>query len=207
MKSLVMLLAVALVGSAFAAEIVLQPDPGTGKDAMLNASSPSTNYGTYTRLMVNYGTGRTVRGIVEFTGISTIPANSTVNSAKLELWKQYTNNPNDQFGIYRVTASWQEMVVTWANQPAHNSTAYVKTLVQGGKWYEWDVKTLVQEWVNRTYPNYGFKLIRDNESGGAWPYFVSSDYATATYRPKLTVNYTPSGVAPTSMGKLKALFQ
>ncbi|MEE8639674.1 MAG: DNRLRE domain-containing protein, partial [bacterium] len=109
--------------------------------------------------------------------------------------------------IYRVTATWAEMTVTWTNQPAHNSTAYATTLVQGGKWYAWDVKTLIQDWVNATYSNYGFKLIRRNEAGGAWPYFVSSDYPTGTNRPKLTVDYTPTAIAPASVGKVKALFK
>lgn len=207
MKRLAILLAVFLAASAFGATLVLQPDPDTGKDSMLDSWYPTRNWGASSLLMVNYGRGKKVRGIVEFTGLSAIPANSKVNSAKLELWKQQSNNPNDNFGIYRVTASWQEMLVRWDTQPAHNSTAYAKTLVQGGKWYEWDIKTLVQEWVNRTYPNYGFKLIRDDEGGDYWPLFVSSDFRTSDYRPKLTVDYSPTGVMPTSMGKLKALFQ
>jgi hypothetical protein len=207
MKGLALFLAVVLAaGTAFGASLVLQPG-SEGKDSMLNLNSPTTNYGSSSRLMVNYGTGRTVRGIVEFAGLSAIPSGSTVNSAKLELWKMYTNNPNDNFGIYRVTATWAEMTVNWSNQPAHNSTAYAKTLVQGGKWYEWDVKTLIQEWVSGTYTNYGFILKRDNEAGGAWPYFVSSDYPTGTYRPKLTVDYTPTAIAPASVGKVKALFK
>jgi hypothetical protein len=200
------LAAISLATAAFAAELVLQPDPGTGKDAMVYLQSPTRNYATYQYLMVNYGTGRTVRGLVEFTGLSAIPANSTVNSATLALWINYSNRPNDNFGIYRITASWSETTVNWSNQPAHFATAYVKKMITGGGTYTWDVKTLVQQWVNRTYPNYGFKLIRDNESGGAWPYPVSSDYATAANRPKLTVNYTPTAVAPTSMGKVKALY-
>jgi hypothetical protein len=192
--------------TALAVELVLQPG-SEGKDSMLYLNSPGTNYGNSTRLMVNYGTGRTVRGIVEFTGLSAIPANSTINSAKLELWKLYTNNPNDNFGIYRITATWAEMTVNWTNQPAHNSTAYAKTMINNGKWYAWDIKTLVQDWVNATYTNYGFILKRDNEAGGAWPYFVSSDYPTGTNRPKLTVDYTITAIAPASVGKVKALFK
>lgn len=207
MKGLAIFLALLLTAAtALAVELVLQPG-SEGKDSMLALPYPTTNYGSATRLMINWGTGRTVRGIVEFTGLSAIPANSTINSAKLELWKLYTNNPNDNFGIYRVTAAWQEMTVTWTNQPAHNTTAYTKTRVLGVKWVEWDVKTLVQDWVNATYTNYGFILKRDNEAGGSWPYFVSSDYPTGTNRPKLTVDYTVTAIAPASVGKVKALFK
>jgi len=157
--------------------------------------------------MVNYGTGRTVRGLVEFTGLSAIPKNSTVNTAKLELWVNYSNRPNDNFGIYRITASWSETSVNWSTQPAHHATAYDKKLVNTGGWFTYDIKTLVQQWVNETYPNYGFILKRDNESGSSWPYFVSSDYATAGNRPKLTVDYTLTGIAGTSIGKVKALYR
>jgi hypothetical protein len=193
-----------VVGTAFGVELVLQPG-SEGKDAMLNRYSGTTNYGTYTQLMVNYGSGRAVRGIVEFEGLSAIPKGSTVNSAEIELYS-WANSPNDYFGIYRVTEAWQEMTVTWSNQPAHYATAYAKILVPSSGTYKWDVKTLVAEWVAETYTNYGFILKRDNEENASWPYFCSSDHATYAH-PKITVDYTPSAVAPTSVGKVRALFK
>jgi hypothetical protein len=191
-------------GTVFATELVLQPG-SEGKDAMLNRYSGTTNYGTYSQLMVNYGSARAVRGIVEFEGLSAIPQGSTVNSAEVELYS-WANSPNDYFGIYRVTAAWSETSVTWSNQPAHFATAYVKVLVPSSGTYKWDVKTLVAEWVAGTYPNYGFILKRDNEELSSWPYFCSSDHATYAH-PKITVDYTLVGIAPTSMGKVKALFR
>ena len=204
-KSLVVFLAVLLAaGTVFATDLVLQPG-SEGKDSMLNINSPTGNYGTYTQLMVNYG-AVAVRGIVDFEGLSAIPKTSTINSATVELYSR-ANSPNDYFGIYRVTAAWEEMAVTWTNQPAHFATAYAKLLVPTTGHYNFDVKTLVAEWVAGTYSNYGFILKRDNESGSSWPYFCSSDHATADWRPKITVDYTLVGIAPTSMGKVKALFR
>ena len=206
MKGLAVLFAVLLAASAFGASLVLQPDPAAGKDGMLNMNSPTTNYGTYPQLMVNYGAGRTVRGIVEFTGLSAIAKGSTINTAVIELYSR-ANSPRDNFGLYRITAAWQEMVVTWSNQPAHFATAYAKVSVPSPGFYKWDVKTLVAEWVAETYTNYGVILKRDNEAGSSWPYFCSSDYGTATWRPKITVDYTLSAISPTSMGKVKALYR
>ena len=204
---LIIVFAAALAASAASAAVLILQPGAEGKDARLDTRIPYTNYGTSPFLTVNRNPNWPNRGIVEFTGLSAIPAKSTINSAKLVLWKADGNKPKDNFGIYRVTASWQEMAVTWTNQPAHNSTAYAKTFVLGARWYEWDVKTLVQEWVNRTYPNYGFKLIRDNESGDLWPMFVSSDYRTGTNHPQLLVYYTGIAVAPASLGRVKALFR
>lgn len=205
MKWLGIFLAVFLVGTAIAAELVLQPG-SEGKDSMLNRYSGGNNYGSSSQLMVNYGTGRAVRGIVEFEGLSAIPKGSTVNSAVIELYSR-ANSPRDYFGIYRVTASWAEMSVTWNNQPAHYATAYAKVLVPTTGTYKWDVKALVAEWVAGTYVNYGFILKRDNEEGGSWPYFCSSDHSTASYRPKITVDYSGTGIRPTSFGKVKALYR
>ena len=206
MKALAIFLTLVLAaGTAFGASLVLQPG-SEGKDSMVYLQGPTRNYGTYSQLMVNYGTGRTVRGIVEFEGLKVITKGSTVNSAVIELYSR-ANSPRDYFGIYRVTASWQEMVITWSNQPAHYATAYAKVQVPSSGLYKWDVKKLVDEWVQGTYPNYGFILKRDNEGGGSWPYFCSSDHATSTWRPKITVDYTPTAIAPASVGKVKALFK
>jgi hypothetical protein len=205
MKGLAIFLALVLTAAtALAVELVLQPG-SEGKDGMLNMNSPTGNYGNYNQLMVNYGTGRTVRGIVEFTGLSAIPTGSTVNTAVIELYS-WANSPRDNFGIYRITATWAEMTVNWGNQPAHYATAYAKVNVTGSGTYKWDVKTLVAEWVAGTYTNYGFILKRDNEAGGSWPYFCSSDHATYAH-PKITVDYTITAIAPASVGKVKALFK
>ena len=205
-KGLVVFLAVLLAaGTVFAADLVLQPG-SEGKDSMLNRASPTTNYGTSNQLMVNYGSARAVRGIVEFEGLSAIPKTSTINSAVIDLYSR-ANSPNDYFGIYRVTAAWEEMAVTWDNQPAYNATAYAKLLVPTTGHYNFDVKTLVAEWVAGTYSNYGFILKRDDEEAASWPYFCSSDHATEDWRPKITVDYTLSAIAPASIGKVKALFK
>lgn len=203
MKWLGVFLAVVLAGSAFGASLVLQPDEGAGKDSHIRAGGPSSNYGTYTYLTVNWLPNQANRGVVEF-DLDTLNG-ATINSAYIDLYSRY-NSPNDYFGIYRITASWSEMSVTWSNQPAHYATAYASVNVPSTGTYKFDVKTLVQEWASGTYNNYGFKLIKRTESG-TYPYFVSSAYSTATNRPKITVDYTPgSAVRPTSIGKVKALF-
>ena len=206
MRGLAIFIAVLLTaGSAFAATLVLQPG-SEGKDSQLTSHAPTRNRGTRIFLTDNWGAVAT-RGIVEFEGLSGIPKGSRVDSAELQLYNSSGNNPNDLWGIYRCTAAWQEMVVTWSNQPGHFATPYAKTIVNGRGYYKWDIKTLVQEWVAGTNPNYGFKIVREDEPGlGNYPYLDSSDHTTTDWRPKLTVDYSPVGIAPTSFGKVKALF-
>ena len=194
--------------SAFAAELVLQPG-AEGKDAMVNIMQPSVNFGNYRYLMVNFGPATEVRGLVEFEGLSAI-SGATVNTAYLDLWIDTANSTDYDFGVYRVTASWEESVVTWNNQPAHDATPYDKIKVSGaiGGPYTWDVKTLVQEWASKTYPDYGLMVKRvDMQYPSNWPYFCSSDNTNSEYHPRLRVDYVPPAVSPTSMGKVKTLFR
>ena len=138
MKWLGIFLAVVLVGSAFGATLVLQPG-SEGKDSHIRSGGPTSNYGTYSQLTVNWSPTQENRGIVEF-DLATI-SGATINSAYIDLYNR-ANTTNDNFGIYRVTASWVETSVTWSNQPAHIATAYVKVRVGGTGSYRVDVKTL-----------------------------------------------------------------
>ena len=187
---------------------MLQPG-AEGKDAMVNIMEPSVNYGNYKYLTVNYGPATEVRGLVEFEGLSAI-SGGTVNTAYLDLWIDTANQTDYEFGVYRITASWEESAVNWQTQPAFEPTAYATIEVSGaaGGPYTWDVKTLVQEWVAGTYPNYGLVLKRINmQYPSNWPYFCSGDNANASYRPRLRVDYTPPAVSPTSLGQVKALLR
>lgn len=209
MRGLAIFIAVLLAaGTAFAATLVLQPGPTDGKDSMISATNPNNNFGNNQFLMVSYGPAYEVRGLVEFD--LGVLSGATINAAKLDLWIGPGNSTNYNFGVYRITASWQETSVTWNNQPAHNATAYDVKMISGspGGPDTWDVKKLVQEWANKTYPNYGLMVKRvDMKNPTPWPYFCSSDYATASYRPMLTVDYSAAGIAPTSIGKVKAIFK
>lgn len=205
MRGLALFVAVLLVPvTVSAATLVLQPG-WEGKDSLLSTDRPSSNYGTYSLLTVAYAPTMANRGIVEF-DLSPITG-ATINSAYLELYNASPNVPYEYFGIYRVFASWEEMSVTWNNQPGHRTTAYTKTMIGGRGVWKFDLKTLVSEWAAGTYANYGFILKKDNETRGLYPLFCSSDHVNSAWRPKLTVNYTHPGISPTSMGKVKAVFK
>jgi len=194
---------VLLAGSVFGASLVLQPGAAAGKDSHIRQGGPNENRGTYDQLTVNWSPAEPNRGIVEFD--LAVLNGATINSAYIDLYNRL-NSPNDYFGIYRVAESWEEMTVTWSNQPAHFATAYAEVNVRMVGSFRFDVKTLVRQWANGTYVNYGFKLIKRSETSD-YPFFCSSDYTTSAWRPKITVDYTPTGIAPTSMGKVKALYR
>ena len=63
---------------------------------------------------------------------------------------------------HRLTATWAENSVTWANQPATNGTP--ATTTSGNGWRQWTVTTHVQAMYDTAAPH-GF-LIRDAAEGG-----------------------------------------
>jgi hypothetical protein len=84
-KFLVITLALLLtVGTASAVELVLQPG-SEGKDSQIVDTQPTYNWGTRIYLTDNWSGGAEVRSPVEFTGLSAIPKNSTINKAELQL--------------------------------------------------------------------------------------------------------------------------
>lgn len=205
MRALAILLTVLLAaGTAFGATLRLQPGPAQGKDAAVLQIEPNKNYGAYEYLM-NHPASGVLRALIEFTGLSAIPKGSTITSANLSFYTQTTTN--DNFQVCRITGPWSESTVTWNTKPRY-SGVYAQFQIARAGWYSVNVRTLVNEWVQGTQNNYGFLLKKTNEaSTERYPRAPSSDYGTSTYRPYLYVVYTPpSAVGPSSVGKVKALF-
>ncbi|MET8361700.1 DNRLRE domain-containing protein [Micromonospora sp. NPDC005171] len=78
----------------------------------------------------------------------------------------------------------------------------VKDAAKSSAWLSFPVRSVVQQWVNKTQANYGFSLQAKNETtlGQGGPVFEASEYAYANDRrdynlPKLVVTYGRPGVA------------
>lgn len=188
-------------GSEILAEQTIQPttitiQPGTdGKDAFVQNSTfpgsqiPSTNYNTN---LLEANSGSYVKeALIQFP-LSLIQSGSTILSADLYLHGHCTSNfviPTVTVNIKKILGSWNESSVTWNSKPAYDSVIvstieFPETGIDS--WQKFDVKNLMQSWMNGT-PNYGLALLLgDNESGCT---FKSSEYSTSSLRPKLIVSY------------------
>lgn len=85
---------------------------------------------------------------------------------------------------------WNNYMGDWldADDTAQGNNAYDSTsLVDDDtpKWVEWDVTTLAQEWVDRTYPNDGL-FLRAVGAGGTHK-FYSRERADTNQRPRLII--------------------
>jgi hypothetical protein len=96
-------------------------------------------------------------------------------------------------GVYKVTSSWSESLLTWNNQPAVNATVQATVTIPAsatGGFVNWTISGLAQNWVSSTVANHGVMLRQtDDSTYGGRKEFYSSDWTDAAMRPKLAITY------------------
>ena len=175
-------------------------------DTMLSQDRPTTSYGTTNTLTVDgdspNGTGRDLSALLRW-DISSIPPGSVIESATITL--TVSGSSTQPYNLYPLMRSWSESAATWnrattsvnwqapgatgaqdrgstviGSITANRTGAYTITLNSAGI-------ELVQGWVNAPTSNYGMILVNTASSDGLD--FRSSNYSTASARPKLVITY------------------
>jgi len=193
------------------------------KDTWIDSYFSSVNFGDAGPMVyLNYGTwppsdpgipsDRVSRVLIEF-DLSSIPPGATITSATLLLLTTATGgNPSGQYiRVCRITRSWVEGSdsvdgATWYTYDGSNpwttsggdyeSDGVVTMWINYPNWMSLTVTDIVQGWVSGTYPNYGFLVKWDSESGeGRGIGFGSREgslgFPPEIYAPRLEVTYTP----------------
>lgn len=152
----------------------------------------SSNYGSTTTMFA----GRsqfvfgyyTSRSVVEF-DFSSIPSNAIIKSATLKLKQTVTGTPT----IYtaRLNGNWYEDSITWANQPAYETSDQITSSSVVSGWHTVDVKNHVQKMVAGVVQNNGWILFNNNEtlSSNTYKTFNTKEHGTPTYHPELIIDY------------------
>jgi hypothetical protein len=192
-----------------------------GADTYVDEERQNTNFGSAAELKVGRkivgASGYIVRTLVRF-DVDDIPAGSTVRTARLWLYHDGGGGSLIVFAK-RITSPWSESVATWNSQPNRLPPQGVKAINSGAGRYDWDVKAVVQGWVDNTYPQHGFMLEAKDEEfntlnlvktlrsrtggnppGGDPPVYLEVSYdlpPTATHTPTATPTRT-STATPTS---------
>jgi len=171
-------------------------------DAYIIHGSPDYNTGTEPALIIrnDYGAGGSsgwaCDALIKF-DLSQYP-NQTITSAKLKLfyYQWYDNNPAGRvLKLFRNMGDWNELTVTWGNQPdtAAQPTSSCAVPATTGTWMEFDVTEEVQAMVQGSISNYGWHLLDDNYWGGGNIPIIrlrSKEYGT-TYSPRLEIIVEP----------------
>lgn len=104
--------------------------------------------------------------------LSDVPKNAKIISANLCVYCNWWNDntASGTTNISRITEEWEEATLTWNHQPATTGTYLSANVPPPSKnfWSKWDITTLVKEWLEGTYPNYGLYIKNNNE--GAYRY-------------------------------------
>lgn len=172
---------------AAAATYVLGPTQDT--DVRENSGGTS-NCGSCTTLSTRRHSTGEFRSLYQFS-LASIPSNQRVVSATLRVY--VTGAVSSTVSVYRVTQSWSEGTLTWANSGgvAHNTTA-VATFVpaSSGRYYDVDLTGLVAQWRSGAAANNG--VITRLASNNTLATFTSKEWATTTQRPQLVVVTDPA---------------
>ncbi len=200
--------------SASALEVVIQPDGAVGQDTWVGADSPTVNHGSENYLyFAGSCTGSEWRLYIEF-DVSIIAPGSTVDTAQLELYMFSQNGFVNGFnyGAYCVNEEWNESGLIWNSQPACDSAA--TTVFSGNDWQgaydQWHaiegLESLVQGWIDDPATNHGLVL---KPTGGFYGsiYVWSSDYSSASLRPRLVVNGGLVGTESSTWSDVKSLYR
>ena len=180
-------------------------------DTYLSENAPTSNFGSSAALVLDGNdpspTGNDLVTVIKW-DTSSIPAGSLVDSAQIAI--DVFDASTGSYEIYEMKRYWIESEATWnifaagnnwqtpgANGPldrgstvlgAVTASAVGPYTISLGP----DALTLVQSWIDTPGSNNG--LIIANTTTGNGLDFRSSEYGTATSRPKLTISYSPSVV-------------
>lgn len=203
--------------------LVFKPNATVGKDTPIwkfdddcigNGSTQTNadrNFGTEETLWMKDWTwnaigcsGGTIRSLLCFTELSTIPSNAVIVSATLRLYgvtsDRNTSYPGAPASYYentvvvqQITSPWNENTVTWNTQPS-TTTANQFIIPQSTSEYNWnysnsssELVAMVQNMVSGN--NYGFMLRLQTEQHYRNMVFASSDHPDASLHPELEVTY------------------
>lgn len=172
--------------------LTLQPDGTAGIDTHVASATPTSNWGNYSELTVNWSGGVSQEAFALY-NVSSIPNTSTINSAQWELYHSSNTVTNHLWHVHQVTQSWNELTMIWGGQPTvASSTATTLTYTNGaaGQWRIYTgLATLTQSWVNGSASNYGMRLV-NTTNPNALAYHYSSDTTNTTLRPIFRIDYT-----------------
>lgn len=207
-----------LVNSTFKT-LDLRPGPDNGQDAYVAWKADDAHYATVNFNYVpelpplTWTDGGAVvkqRIYINFVGLSAIPKNAMVTSARLFLYgissslnhpegnstypgSNYSGYGTNKCFVAQVTSPWDETTITWNKQPGYTTTNVVSFGPSTSQW-NWDaeinVTDIVKNMVKYPNKNFGFGIAQQKEQIYRSLVFGSSEAVNVDDRPRLVVDYT-----------------
>jgi hypothetical protein len=181
-----------------------------GEDTHIHQYAPDSNYCSHDTFKVGY---KQQYGALLHFDLSPVPANATVLEARLQVHAVGWGGSNmtiDAFRILRNTslcqATWNEAAAghDWG-APGCNDTLSDRsaapessvTTYDNHEWYDFDLTSLLQEWVDGSVPNNGVLLRGAAPLSTSMFYFASTQNDSVELRPKMVIHYRAPTPTPT----------
>lgn len=192
------------------------------KDTWIYAFRPDSNYGggygwkdrtdptkdlTVPKMFLGFG-GTDKKLILLDFDVSQLPCGLAPKKAVVRLYNDYAGSAaGTQVAAKMIVSPWEENKVTWRTAPkldtAQASVAVLRgsiTYGQEGKWYEWDVASIVAAWTVSKKPCYGIALDPVGDYGVDRDFICREYRDKAQFTPALEVDYDTS-TAPNTPSK------
>ncbi len=189
-------------------EMILNP----AQDTYINSSQKNRNYNSGPRgetLHVMFGSNLLEPDRVSFLQFDlqsfanlNIPI-ANIQSATLELHSSGTPESNVvNVKVNRVLVEWNENEATYNNRLISTSWGFYSSLSSADAidvdesvigWKTWTITSLVKDWLNGTYTNYGMALFGEAGNSNNLE-FVSQNNPDTAKRPVLRITYSPTAV-------------
>lgn len=158
-------------------------------DTTASEAEPSkTDFGWYGSFMVRSGDMVDEWVYIKF-DLSSIPAGSTIDSAKLRLYADLIDFSGARtYALNDAAGSWSESTLTWNNKPAVGAAVTTLSVSSIG-WKEWDVTSNVQAKINGGVNN-GWVITDAEQLRPANPMIAfDSKEGRPLYIPQLVISY------------------
>jgi hypothetical protein len=192
---------------------VPRPDIGI-EDTFINQVEPDRNYGREGYMhMGRYASGPARNALLRF-DLSMVPLGAIIVEADLYLFGNMLDD-NVPMCMHRMNRSWVETEATWRqagakapwgregamNVPNDHDPLCIPGVFKSGNVgsFSWDIKPIVQSWVNGETENYGvIGIVAPGSKAIDRQGFYSSEYSLPPLRPWLSLAYNlPPTPTPT----------
>jgi len=164
-------------------------------DAFILNTKPAINFGDLDDLVVGLYDSNLTRSLLRF-DVSAIQTGLTIVKAVLKL-SAHIIQGSGQVGVYGLIGSWDELGVTWYNQPGIRTPA--ESTSPMASTVELDITRLFLGWYKQSLANNGIVVMSSDEQVQSHIVFASREWPEASRRPQLLVTYyMPEGLVGTS---------
>jgi RHS repeat-associated protein len=130
--------------------------------------------------------------LVKF-NLDLLPADAYVTNANFKIYQSSWSSTNGGTGsgslaIQRCTSSWTNSA-TWNNSSISYTSLGTQSSTASGAWLTQGCTATVQYWRQGGWPNYGLRLAQTSSPNYTFRKFISGEYGTTSYRPRLVIDY------------------